>query len=95
MLNEGDKAPNVTLQMADGSTKQVADLAKPLVLYFYPKDDTSGCTTEALAFTELADDFAKAGVGILGISKDTPAKHQKFIAKHGLKVDLATDADDS
>ncbi|SNS44547.1 peroxiredoxin Q/BCP [Sphingomonas laterariae] len=95
MLNPGDKAPDVTLQMADGSLKPLAELARPLVLYFYPKDDTSGCTTEALDFTALAGDFAAAGVGILGVSKDKPAKHQKFIAKHDLKVDLATDADDS
>ncbi|WP_380874393.1 peroxiredoxin [Sphingomonas sp. DBB INV C78] len=95
MLNEGDQAPNVTLQMSDGSMKQFAELVKPLVLYFYPKDDTPGCTTEAQAFTTLAGDFAKAGVGILGVSKDTSAKHQKFAAKYDLKVDLATDADDS
>lgn len=95
MLKEGDKAPNVTLTMPDGSTQQLDALAKPLVLYFYPKDDTSGCTAEAQAFTAAADDFAGIGVGILGVSKDTPAKHQKFIAKYGLTVGLATDADDS
>lgn len=94
-VKEGDKAPDVTLQMADGSSKRLSELSAPLVLYFYPKDDTSGCTTEAKAFSELSADFGHAGVGILGVSKDTPAKHQKFIAKHDLKVDLATDADDS
>jgi len=95
MLKEGDKAPDVMLTMTDGSSQRLGDLALPLVLYFYPKDDTSGCTAEAQAFTAMADDFANAGVGILGVSKDSPAKHQKFIAKHGLKIGLATDADDS
>lgn len=95
MLKEGDKAPDVTVLMADGSQRRLDAVAKPLVLYFYPKDDTSGCTAEAQAFTAAADDFAKAGVGILGVSRDTPAKHQKFIAKYDLKIDLATDADES
>jgi peroxiredoxin Q/BCP len=96
MLNEGDKAPNVTLDLPDGSKTSVADQAgKILVLYFYPKDDTPGCTTEAQGFTALADDFAKAGAGVIGVSKDTPAKHQKFIDKYGLKLRLASDTDGS
>ncbi|ARS27429.1 peroxiredoxin [Sphingomonas sp. KC8] len=96
MASEGDTAPDVTLLMADGSTKRLHDLLdRPLVLYFYPKDDTTGCTAEAQAFTELAGDFATAGAAILGVSKDTPAKHQKFIAKYDLKVGLATDADET
>lgn len=96
MLNEGDSAPDPTLLMADGTEKPVSAWAgKPLVLYFYPKDDTPGCTTEAKDFSALAADFAAAGVGVVGVSKDPSAKHQKFAAKHGLTVDLATDADDS
>ena len=96
MLNAGDKAPNVTLPLPDGSSTSVADQAgKILVLYFYPKDDTPGCTTEAKDFSALAADFAEAGATIIGVSKDKPAKHQKFIDKYELKVSLASDADDS
>lgn len=96
MLQEGDKAPNVTLPLPDGSSTSVADQAgKLLVLYFYPKDDTPGCTTEAQSFTALADDFARAGATIIGVSKDKPARHQKFIDKYGLKIQLASDSDDS
>lgn len=94
MLKEGDKAPNVKLALPDGSVTSVADQAGHiLVLYFYPKDDTPGCTTEAQAFTALADDFAKAGATVIGVSKDTAAKHRKFIDKYGLKVALASDDD--
>lgn len=96
MLNEGDKAPNVTLDLPDGSKTSVAEQAgKVLVLYFYPKDDTPGCTTEAQGFSALADDFAQAGATVVGVSKDTPAKHQKFIDKYGLKLRLASDGDGS
>jgi len=96
MLKEGYKAPNVTLELPDGSKTSVAEQAGGiLVLYFYPKDDTPGCTTEAQGFTALADDFAKAGAAIIGVSKDTPAKHQKFIDKYGLKIRLASDTDGS
>jgi len=96
MLNMGDKAPNVTLELPDGSRTSVAEQAGHiLVLYFYPKDDTPGCTTEAQGFTALADDFADAGATIIGVSKDTPARHQKFIDKYGLKIRLASDNDGS
>lgn len=96
MLNEGDKAPNVTLQLPDGSSTSVAAQAgHVLVLYFYPKDDTPGCTTEAQAFTTLAPDFAKLGATVIGVSKDTAKKHQKFIEKYDLKIQLASDSDDS
>jgi peroxiredoxin Q/BCP len=96
MLNEGDMAPDVALTMADGSIRQLsAWRGKALALYFYPKDDTPGCTTEAQAFTALTDDFAAAGAEVMGVSKDKPAKHEKFIAKYGLKVALASDVDDS
>lgn len=96
MLNEGDSAPNPTLLMADGTQKPVSAWAgKPLVIYFYPKDDTPGCTTEAKDFSALAEDYAAAGVAVVGVSKDPSAKHLKFAAKHDLTIDLATDADDS
>jgi peroxiredoxin Q/BCP len=95
-MKEGDKVPQVTLQGMDGKPLLLKKLLdKTLVLYFYPKDDTSGCTSEAIAFTGLIDDFAKAGARVVGVSKDPPAKHAKFIDKHGLKVELATDADGS
>lgn len=96
MVEEGQMAPDVTLQLPDESeTGLSAYRGRPLVLYFYPKDDTPGCTKEAIAFTDLAADFEKAGARIVGVSKDPPAKHVKFAAKHDLKVDLATDADGS
>ncbi|MCJ8159574.1 peroxiredoxin [Sphingomonas sp. LaA6.9] len=96
MLNPGDPAPEVTLTMPDGSRRPLSEWrGKPLVLYFYPKDDTAGCTAEAQDFTALIGDFAAAGAAVLGVSKDTPAKHGKFIAKYDLKVALASDVDDS
>ena len=96
MLSEGDNAPDVTVQDAEGQSSKLFDQVKPpIVLYFYPKDDTTGCTREALDFTALSDDFTAAGVSVVGISKDTPKKHASFIKKHGLKVGLATDADGS
>ena len=67
---------------------------RTLVLFFYPKDETPGGTTENLDFSALADDFAKAGTALLGISKDPPKKHAKFIAKNGLTAPLASDAED-
>lgn len=94
MVGEGDQAPDVEFERMDGSSAKLSDYrGQPLVLYFYPKDDTSGCTKEAQDFTSLADDFAAAGVALLGISKDTAKKHQAFTDKYGLKVPLATDAD--
>lgn len=96
MLNPGGPAPEVTLTMPDGSRRPLSEWrGKPLVLYFYPKDDTTGCTAEAQDFTALIGDFAAAGAAVLGVSKDTPAKHGKFIAKYDLKVALASDVDDS
>ena len=95
-MKEGDKVPQVTLHGMDGKPLPLKKLLdKKLVLYFYPKDDTPGCTTEGIAFTDLIGDFAKAGTRVVGVSKDTPAKHAKFIDKHGLKVELATDTDGS
>jgi peroxiredoxin Q/BCP len=95
MLNEGDRAPDVTLQAMDGSSLPLAMLNKPLVLYFYPKDDTSGCTKEAQDFSELLAAFEMEDTAIVGVSKNTPAEHSRFVEKHVLKIILATDADGS
>lgn len=90
----GDTLPDVPLVAADGSALRLADWrGKPFVLFFYPKDDTPGCTTENKDFSALADQFARAGVALLGVSKDPPAKHAKFAAKHGLSAPLASDAE--
>lgn len=94
MVKTGDPAPDVAFETMDGKqTTLAAWKGKKLVLYFYPKDDTSGCTKEAQDFTALADEFAAAGVALLGVSKDSAKKHQAFTDKYGLKVPLATDAE--
>jgi peroxiredoxin Q/BCP len=94
MVGVGDPAPEVPFEGPDGKqTTLAAWKGKPLVLYFYPKDDTSGCTREAQDFTALAGEFAKAGVALLGVSKDPAKKHKAFTDKYGLKVPLGTDAD--
>lgn len=90
-LTEGAAAPNFELQGASGPVKLADFAGKPLVVYFYPKDDTSGCTKEAQEFTALAAEFAKAGVALLGVSKDSVASHAKFTAKYDLAVPLASD----
>ncbi|HEX8214560.1 MAG TPA: peroxiredoxin [Allosphingosinicella sp.] len=93
MLNEGDKVPDVTLQGLEEEPVSPADFnGQKLVIYFYPKDDTSGCTAEAKAFSALAEQFEHAGTWILGVSKDDSKKHRKFIDKYELNVPLATDA---
>ena len=92
MLEDGLNAPVFSATGAGGQTHSLGDYAgKWLVLYFYPKDDTPGCTTEAKDFTSLAEQFSARNASILGVSKDTVAKHDKFIAKHDLKVDLISD----
>src|SRR5689334_11032576 len=93
MINEGDKAPAITLTASDGSSVNLAAPGKPLVLYFYPKDDTSGCTREAQDFTALASDFQNAGVKVIGVSRDPMKAHEKFIGKYSLAVPLASDED--
>ncbi|UXM93965.1 thioredoxin-dependent thiol peroxidase [Bartonella sp. HY329] len=91
-LNIGDKAPEFTLPDANGDLVSLKDLqGKPVVLYFYPKDDTSGCTTEALDFTALIDQFRDIGVRVLGLSPDSVKKHDKFKEKHQLDVELLAD----
>jgi peroxiredoxin Q/BCP len=92
MLTEGSMAPNVELVLTDGTTKSLASYqGQALVLYFYPKDDTSGCTKEAQEFTALAADFAMAGATVIGVSKDSAKSHAKFIGKYDLAVQLASD----
>ena len=93
MIGEGDKVPALNTKLSDGTDLDLSSPGGPLVLYFYPKDDTSGCTREAQDFTELAGDFAKAGVKVVGLSRDPMKKHDKFIAKYELKVPLASDED--
>jgi peroxiredoxin Q/BCP len=95
-LKTGDMAPDVTLTTPDGGALALAALrGRPLVVYFYPRDDTPGCTIEAQDFTRLKSAFDMAGVGVLGVSKDSAASHAKFAGKHSLTVPLATDADGS
>jgi thioredoxin-dependent peroxiredoxin len=93
MIEEGSKVPAITVSATDGSSVDLAAPGQPLVLYFYPKDDTSGCTREAQDFTALAPKFAKAGVKIIGVSRDPMKRHEKFIGKYGLAVPLASDED--
>ena len=93
MVDQGDAAPNVTFATADGERTLSAYKGRKLVVYFYPKDDTSGCTKEAQEFTTLAEDFATANTAIVGISKDSVASHTKFANKYDLKVELGSDAD--
>ena len=94
-MNEGDKVPGLKAKLSDGTELDLSSPGQLLVLYFYPKDDTSGCTKEAQDFTQLAGEFAKAGVKVVGLSRDPMKKHNKFIEKYGLKVPLASDEDGS
>jgi len=93
MINEGEKAPAIEVTVSDESGVNLASPGQPLVLYFYPKDDTSGCTREAQDFTALAAEFKKAGVKVIGVSRDSMKSHQKFIGKYDLEVPLAADED--
>lgn len=93
-LSIDDKAPDFSMPTDGGGTVSLSDYeGRYLVLYFYPKDDTPGCTKEAIGFTEFKAEFDAMNASILGVSKDTPAKHDKFIAKHDLKVALGSDED--
>ncbi len=95
LADVGDTLPDITLETPDGGSVRPADFAgRKLVLFFYPKDDTPGCTVESKDFSELLPEFERAGAAVLGISKDPPAKHAKFAAKHGLTVPLATDGEE-
>ena len=91
-LTAGDMAPDFSLPRNGGGTISLSDFAeKPVVLYFYPKDDTSGCTTEAIDFSGLAGEFEKIGATVIGVSPDSVKSHDKFAAKHNLSVVLAAD----
>lgn len=92
-MNEGDKIPSMQAGLSGGGTIDLGSPGRPLVLYFYPKDDTPGCTTEAKDFTALAKDFESAGVAVVGVSRDPMKKHDKFIAKHELAIPLVSDED--
>jgi peroxiredoxin Q/BCP len=91
-LEEGDPAPDFTLPTDGGGKARLVDFrGKPLVLYFYPKDDTSGCTAEAIAFSGLKPEFDAAGAAVIGVSPDSAASHDKFKIKHKLSVALGAD----
>ena len=91
----GDAMPDIALQTPDGGNVKPSDYrGRKLVVFFYPKDNTPGCTTEAKDFSALKSDFDEAGVALLGVSKDSHRKHQNFIAKHALTTPLATDAEE-
>ena len=95
-LEIGNKAPNFNLPNQNGNSVRLDDFAgRWLVVYFYPRDDTPGCTVEAKEFTELKKMFEANGATILGVSPDNEAKHCKFIDKHGLKIDLLADCEKS
>lgn len=92
MLKEGDKAPDLELAGDGGEKVKLSSFkGKPVVLYFYPKDDTSGCTKQAIGFSEKLADFREAGAEIIGVSPDSVASHAKFRDKHGLSVILLAD----
>jgi peroxiredoxin Q/BCP len=95
MINIGETAPDFTLPQTRNGGSAPLTLSslrpRPVVLYFYPKDDTPGCTTEALDFTRLADEFQSVGASVIGISKDSLDKHEKFCKKHGLGIVLVSD----
>ena len=89
---EGHKAPNFHLEVGEGKRVTLKDFAgRKLVLYFYPKDDTSGCTAEALAFNALKGEFEAAGASVLGVSPDSLKSHAKFKEKYALDIPLASD----
>lgn len=95
-IEDGDTLPAIELATPSGGRLNLRDyVGRPIVLYFYPKDDTSGCTREAQDFSGLLPEYRALGVEVLGVSRDTPIKHQKFIDKYDLTVPLATDDRDA
>jgi thioredoxin-dependent peroxiredoxin len=94
MIEEGKPAPEFELESDSGETVRLSDFrGKPVVLYFYPKDDTPGCTTEACEFRDAYDAYRERGIGILGVSPDTVASHEKFKSKYELPFTLLADPD--
>lgn len=95
-LKAGDMAPDVALAMGEGGGMRLSQLrGRPIVLYFYPKDDTPGCTTQAIDFTARKAAFQMAGAEVIGVSKDDAASHAKFSGKHAITITLASDPDGS
>lgn len=91
-----DALPDIAMETPDGGSVKPSDFkGKKLVVFFYPKDNTPGCTTENLDFSALKPEFDKAGTALLGVSKDSPKKHRNFIAKHELTAPLASDAEEN
>jgi peroxiredoxin Q/BCP len=91
-VEEGKKAPDFSATTDGGKTLKLSDLrGKPVVLYFYPKDDTSGCTAEAYGFRDLLPNFAKVKAAVIGVSKDSVERHDKFKKKYGLTFPLVSD----
>ena len=96
MAELGDRIPDLPLTLSSGKSATLGDYAgKWLVLYFYPKDSTPGCTTEGLEFNALLPNFKRAGAQVLGVSKDSLKSHQNFSIKQGFKFDLVSDADEA
>ena len=94
MLKKGDKAPNFSLQNVDGNNIKLEDLrGKKVVLYFYPKDSTPGCTLQANDYTSLLPEFEALNATVIGVSPDSCESHKKFKEKYGLKIDLLVDSD--
>ena len=90
----GDKAPDFTMPTDGNGSVSLAKLkGKPVILYFYPKDDTSGCTAEACGFRDQFPDYGKTGAVVIGVSRDSAASHDRFKKKHGLPFTLGSDAD--
>jgi peroxiredoxin Q/BCP len=92
-MTQSDRAPALLLIASDDSKVDLAAPGQPVVLYFYPKDDTSGCTREAQDFTALTGEFKAAGVRVIGVSRDPMKSHDKFIGKYGLAIPLVSDED--
>ena len=96
MLQEGDRAPDFDFETDRRRRLSLSDLqGRPVVVYFYPKDDTPGCTKEAIGFSEALPEFEAAGARVIGVSKDDPTSHVRFKAKHGIGIELATAADNA
>ncbi len=96
MIDIGDKVPDMPLALSSGETARLADYkGQWLVLYFYPKDATPGCTTEGIDFNALLPKFKKLGASVLGVSRDSVKSHQNFCGKQGFKFDLVSDADEA
>ena len=96
MLDTGDRIPDLPLALSSGETRRLSDYAGSwLVLYFYPKDSTPGCTTEGIDFNALLPAFAKLGATVLGVSRDSIKSHQNFCARHGFEFELVSYADEA